>query len=80
MGSGGIRRLATSVRERSSDGATRKRWQLNPGVYETGGKSKEIAPLGGGEWSQAPVVDDEQVGFGQAGEHAGVGAISTGHV
>src|SRR5216683_2693072 len=36
MGGGGIRRLATSVPERSSSGATTKHWQPNPGVYETG--------------------------------------------
>src|SRR3989442_4982380 len=35
-GGGGIRRSAISARGRSSGGANRKRWQLNPGVYETG--------------------------------------------
>ena len=36
MGSGDIRRSVTSVRERSSNGTNRTRWQLNPGVYQTG--------------------------------------------
>jgi hypothetical protein len=36
MGSGGIRRLAISVRERSSEGTNRTRRQLNPGVYHPG--------------------------------------------
>src|SRR2546422_10436213 len=35
-GGGGIRRSAISARGRSSGGANRKRWQLNPGVHETG--------------------------------------------
>src|SRR6266702_7992554 len=41
MGSGGIRRLATSVPERSSSGATTKYWQPNPGVYETGASPED---------------------------------------
>ena len=36
MASSGIRRLVTSVRERSSDGTNSTRWQLDPGVYQTG--------------------------------------------
>jgi hypothetical protein len=42
MGRDGIRRLATSVPERSSSGANTKHWQLNPGVYETGPSPKAI--------------------------------------
>src|SRR6266704_5781969 len=36
MDSGDIPRLATSAPERSSGGANRQHWRLNPGVYETG--------------------------------------------
>ena len=36
MGNDDIRPLATSVRERSSNGRNRPRWHLNPGVYQTG--------------------------------------------
>ncbi len=36
MGGGGIRRSGISVRECSSNGTNRTRWQLNPGVYQTG--------------------------------------------
>src|SRR4029453_14791434 len=41
IGSGGIPRLATSVPGPSSSGTTTKRWQPNPGVYETGASPVE---------------------------------------
>src|SRR5438552_10469362 len=45
-GSGGIRRSAISARGRSSGGANRKRWQLNPGVYQTGASPAGILASG----------------------------------
>src|SRR5215813_10568550 len=69
MGSGGIRRLATSIRERSSDDRSTKHRQLNPRVYETGASPvqlvmEHLADGGGGpalaaapRWGHAGVVE-----------------------
>ncbi len=37
---------------------------------------QEVAPLVGGEWNQAPVIEDEEVGFGEGGELLGETAVA----
>ena len=41
---------------------------------------EQILPLDARERGQAPIVDDEQIGLGQASEQARVGAIAAGDV
>ena len=36
---------------------------------------EEILGIGGGEWVAHPIVKDEQVQFGEAGEQGGIGTV-----
>jgi hypothetical protein len=39
---------------------------------------EEIAPLGGRERGEAPIIDRQEIHLGQTREHAGVGAVAAG--